>query len=567
MITLRPYQIEARDAILKEWASGRRSTFAFLCTGAGKTEIALSVLAHELSCTPDARLLAIAHRDELITQPRDRIIAHWSHALPVPGIVKGGQNDCAHEFIVATIQTVYKENRIRDILEYGAITHLWIDESHRGAAPMYKALIAFLTEANPSIRIFGVTATPIRTDKVGLGTIFESCAYRFPIDRGIKEGALVPFTGIGIELPVDFSEVSESSGDSGWDDEKAGAILSLANAEEVIVQSWLKHASDRQTIAFTSSVSQAYSLARAFRAAGVKAEAIDGDKKTTPDERRARVLGDFRNKELQMIVNVQIMTEGVDIPETSCILMAKPTKSDLTYTQAVGRGLRLFPGKKNCMILDFAPRNARNMRMAGDLLGKPREVKKIEEKARDKGVLLDCFGIGADGLIEGDPDSVQTKILDYLGSSHLAWTFDGKVSTVSIGPSLSLVVVAPQQERIQKAESLRDSPGWGKKHDDLLRQVSSYQVFAVERSSLTPLGTETDWQAANYLATDYAETHGEDVLSTRSKKWRKNPASDKQRQMCKNLGVWREDMRSGEAAQAITHALALRALTKRGVLK
>lgn len=566
MITLRDYQIEARDAIIGEWRKGILSTFAMLCTGAGKTEIALSVLASER--TEKTRFLGIAHRKELIHQPRDRVIQHWQDQLPIPGVVMADQDDCDAEFIMASVQTL-SAGRLQRILENGPITHLWVDENHHGPSKTYQTIIDGLIHDNSQTRIFGVTATPLRADKVGMATVFKSCAYRFPIDKGIRSGALCPFVGIGIELPVDFSAVSESSGESGWNDEQAGALLSLANVEEVIIENWKKHAKDRKTIAFTSSVAQAYSLARAFREAGFKAEAIDGNKKTTPDKRRDDVLKRHKSGDLQIIVNDFVLGEGYDDPEVSCVLIAKPTKSDGRYIQMAGRGLRTFPGKENCIILDFAPRNARNMRMAGDLLGKPRKIKEKEQKLQDKGVILDCFGVNRDGeAIEGDPDEVETKILDYLGSSHLAWTYDGQVSTVSIAPQTALAVIAPQFKRIEKANRLKSQGKWLAIWEEEYRRISSYQVYAIENNrQLAFIGAESDWQAASYLASDYADLHAEQWLSERSVKWRDKPTGEKQMNLCRKLGVWQDGMKCGEASQAITHALALRLLRSRGIIK
>lgn len=881
MITFRDYQVGAIDAVFSEWEKGILSTLIMACTGAGKTEMALGVLARAYKAGA-TRFLAIAHLQELIYQPRDRVIAHWQDQLPVPGVVMADEDDKSAEFVVGSVQTL-KEKRLRACLDYGAFTHLWIDECfpagtlvddrpietikeedsvtafdqlndqftrsrvnhvfvrpvrcdlarirtesgrevattinhpflvlsangqewlpagliqandfvavkgerhaeakicrksdlyamrsfissgqvaknpicnqgtmllfkrmwqslycdsfgknhgrneseicvcqdedkepneqprnsgthesdfeanwaqakdsgrqwswpkrtseivgggiglgdgihfsykasqrvrvpvplqdrycksiskncyrnrrsvafrlgekgkgrqeggvidwervesieifkrgsdprfrelcpsgvvynleidrfhtytangfvvhncHHSVSPTYKKLIDILKEANPNIKIFGVTATPLRTDKAGLGEIFESCAYRFPIDKGIKAGALCPFVGIGIELPVDFSGVPEK-GKNGWDDEEAGRLLSLANVEEVIIENWKKHAGDRKTIVFTSSVAQAYSLAAAYRAAGFTAEAIDGDEKRTPPERRIAVLSRFKSGETQIICNMKLLSEGVDIPDIACVVMAKPTKSDLVYIQSAGRGLRIAPGKKDCIILDFAPRNARNMRMAGDLLGKPRKIKEKEQKLADKGVILDCFGVNRDGeSIEGNPDEVETKILDYLGSSHLAWTYDGQVSTVSIAPAISLAIIAPQLKRIEKANQLKSAGQWFATWEDEYRRICSYQVYAVENNRIVvQIGSEPDWQGASYLAADYADLHAEQWLSERAKRWRNKPTGEKQAQLCKRLGVWREGMRCGEASQAITHALTIKTLQRNGILR
>lgn len=565
MIKLRPYQREARDAVLEEWKKGK-STLLAMSTGTGKTETFLSVLAAEHEAGRLDRALVIAHRRELILQPYERIRKHWKKQLPTPGVVMGEVNHQPDaDLVIATVQTLSNEKRLARVLEAGAFSHVIHDECHHAVAKSHLELIEALKAARPDLRLLGVTATPKRTDQDGLSRVFDSVAYRVSIRDAItRHQALVPFTAIGVQLPVSFKFVREIG--DGFDAEEAGSVLSAQNALEIIIETWQKHASSRPTIAFTASVAQAGALCRAFKAAGISAEWAYAD---TPLMKRRGILRRYQSGETRVLVNCQLWTEGVDLPATSCVLMARPTKSDLVYVQCVGRGLRLAPGKADCLILDFVPLDVRDMRMAGDLLGKPREQRKAEDKAKKNGVILECFAMNSDGDgIDADPDKVQLKVLDYFGASRLAWTFDGGVASVSIDKMQSLAVVLPDQARIEKANDLRARGLWKEAYDQLFEQVSSYQLFVVNGQRVDSLGRESDWEGASYLAQDYADQYGEGILADRNKKWRSQPASAGQLSFMSKLGIpIHPDISKGSAAQAITHQLVLNTLKRAGVIR
>jgi superfamily II DNA/RNA helicase len=328
------------------------------------------------------------------------------------------------------------------------------------------------------------------------------------------------------------------------------------NAEDIITDSWKKWGGGRQTIAFTSSVAQAHSLARAFNEAGVPAAAADG---TTPTDIRRAILDGFKRGEYKVLVNCYLWTEGVDLPEIACVMVVKPTKSDLVYVQMAGRGLRLAPGKTDCLIMDFVPEDARDMLLAGDLLGKTRKQKKAEEKAGQVGLILDVFGISSDGgSIDGiDPDDVRTRVLNYLTAARLAWTYDGKLATAAVGERESVGVVFPDPERIAKAEALRASGVWNESWEETFKKVSGYQVFGINSHAQLIKVAET-WDDAVYAAEIWAEDRMTAILSKRASSWRNSPPSDKQAAFAKNLGIWRDGMTRGAVAQAITHELAKR---------
>ncbi len=552
-ITLRPYQREARDCILREWEAGHLSTLAAMCTGSGKTEAALSVLQAEHEAGRLERALWLAHRTELVTQPVERIERSWPDLLPA-GIVQAERDECRSRLVVATVQTLQSPTRLARVLSAGRLSHVIYDECHHIVSRTSLALVKRLREHNPKLRLLGITATPKRTDQDGLSRVFgRSVAYRFSIRDAIKAGALCPFVAVAVRLPVSFADVPES-GEDGWQAEAAGEVLSAANAEQVVIETWKRQAEGRPTIAFTASVAQAFSLARAFAEAGVPAEAACGE---TERDVRAGVLERFRAGKTQIVCNAMLWTEGLDLPMISCILQVRPTKSDLCYVQMAGRGLRLHPGKADLVILDFVPEDARDLRMAGDLLGAPRAQRKAQRKAEKAGVVLESFGVLSDGSgIDADPDQVQLAVLDYLSNHRLAWTFDGRLASAAAGEKAILAVRLPETERVAKADALRAAGRWDPRWDRLYRRVRSFRVYSVEDRAASLLGLADTWEDASALAEEWADEHADGVLSQRKNGWRSGAASEKQRRLLERWGLWRPGMSKGAAAQAITHNIA-----------
>jgi superfamily II DNA or RNA helicase len=538
--------------VLREWAAGHLATLVAAATGTGKSELGFGVLQAEHEAGRLERCLWLAHRTELVDQPVERIERSWPDLAPA-GIVQASRDDSDARIIAATVQTLANPARLARIFAHGRISHVIWDEVHHLPARTNLDLAKRLRAHNPDLRLLGITATPKRTDGDGLSRVFKSVAYRISIRDAIRAGALCPFVAVAVQLPVSFAGVPET-GENGWEDESAGRVLSADNAETVIVETWKKHAESRPTIAFTASVAQAYSLAEAFRRAGVAAEAADGE--TDRDDRRG-ILQRFREGRTRIIANAQLWTEGLDLPMASCILQIKPTKSDLVYVQMAGRGLRLYPGKTELLLMDMVPEDARDLRMAGDLLGKPRKQRKAEERAKAAGVVLDSFGIRSDGSgIDADPDAVQLAVLDYLSNHRLAWTFDGKLASASAGERHILAVRLPDAERVAKADALRASGRWEPRWERTYQEVRSFRVYVVEEHEGALLGLAPTWEQASEVAEEWADEHADGVLAQRKRGWRREPATDKQRRLLARWGIWRDGMTKGQAAQVTTHHIA-----------
>lgn len=553
MITLRPYQIEARDAVLADWQE-HQAVLGVASTGTGKTEIFLGVLDELIRRQEMSRALILVHRIDLAEQPRDRAAANWP-GLPRIGIVQAEQNECCEQVVAAMVQTLQSPGRLEQIIAAGPISHLIIDETHHVNARTYLEVIRKLQTANPDLRILGVTATPRRTDGDGLRKVFTRNSFKLTIKDAIRLKALCPFTALAVELPP--VTVRETASEDGWDQEEMGNALDYANVHAIVYQTWTEQAADRQTMIFTAGVKQAHHLAEYFRDQGVRAEAVDG---TTPKEQRARIRDDYLAGVVQVLVNCAVYTEGFDAPSTSCIAMVKPTKSDVVYIQAVGRGLRQAIGKSDCLILDFCPVGLHDMRLAGDLLGKPKRQRKAEEKAMQKGVILNAFAVDDEGNgIDGDVNEVKLRVLDLLGRHSLQWTLDRGVATTVISTNVSLAIVMPQEKRIAKAVEMRGKPGWTPAMEKVYQDIQKYQLYWVgKQNEVRFLGSYDDPDLARAAADDFAEDHRQNAVADKRGRWRKLEPSPAQVKFARALGVYRDGMTRGAACQAIAQETIMR---------
>lgn len=369
---LRPYQEDSIRAIVLAWEQ-HETPLIVMATGLGKTTVIAELLVREFDPATQ-RALVIAHTQELIYQPKERIEQQFGDRLlpyygpefkPGIGIVMAANDDVSARIIVATRQSL-REARFKRVLEHGAIDLLIIDEAHHAApGSQYVDIVELCREANPNVKVVGFTATPKRTDKHALKMVFSKLAYNYGIVPAIKDGWLSPATRIKVKTPVDLRQVEKSAGDYKVD--KLIAVLDAANWVQLAVDAYKKHVLDtgRQCLAFFPGVLESVQFTAALQAEGIPAAHVDAN---TPKELRGQMLRDYKQNKLKVVSNMGVLTEGFDAAQTSAILMARPTKSETLFTQIVGRGLRIYPGKQDCLIVDLTFTDT-NVLTIGTLLG------------------------------------------------------------------------------------------------------------------------------------------------------------------------------------------------------
>lgn len=335
-MTLRPYQQEAKEAILSEWKKGHRRTLLVLPTGTGKT-IVFSKLTEDLVRNGE-RVLILAHRGELLEQAADKL----SQATGLRCAVEKAEQtsiDSWYRVVVGSVQSMMRPKRLEQFEpdHFGAII---VDEAHHALADSYQRVLAYFEDA----KVLGVTATPDRGDMRNLGEYFESLAYEYTLPRAIKEGYLSPIKAITIPLKLDISQVGVQNGDFA-----AGQLgTALDPYLHQIADEMVEHCMDRQTIVFLPLIATSQKFRDILESRGFRAAEVNGE---SPD--RDQILQDFADGKYNVLCNSMLLTEGYDNPAIDCVVVLRPTRVRSLYSQMVGRGTRLHPGKDHLLLLDF----------------------------------------------------------------------------------------------------------------------------------------------------------------------------------------------------------------------
>lgn len=335
---LRPYQIEAVQAVRTEWALGVTRTAVVLPTGAGKTDVIARIATDEVAA--GGQVLAIAHRGDLLDQIAERCRMH-APTIPV-GRVQASVNQTKLPITVAMAPTLASEKR-RALMPKPTL--VICDEAHHAASPSQMAILSWAGSFD-HVRTMGVTATMTRGDKRGLGDVWETIAFERDIQWAIRSGWLVEPKGRAVVVDhLDLASAKVSRGD--FQDAELGSMVT--QDVDQIAKAWQEYASDRITVAFTPNVESARALMAEFLARDIPTEMVLG---STPQAERRATYDMLAAGEIRVLVSVMVTTEGWDCPPVSCVLMARPTKLPGLYQQIVGRGLRPSPGKTDCLVLD-----------------------------------------------------------------------------------------------------------------------------------------------------------------------------------------------------------------------
>ena len=360
---LRDYQQECVD-LIETLPPG-----AYLCqmaTGLGKTVTFASIKRH-------GRVLLLSHRDELVHQPQKYYDCSF-------GVEQAGETSHGEEVVSASVQSLVRR---LDRFKPDDFDMIITDEAHHAAARTYKKIYAYF---KPRLHI-GFTATPNRGDRVRLDDVYQDIIFQRDLRWGIENGYLSGINCLRANIGFDLRQVARRMGDYAPGElEKA---MNIEGQNDAIAQAYRDYAKG-QTLIFAVSVAHAKAIAAKIPGAVV----VDAN---TPN--RAEIIERFTRREIPVLVNCMIFTEGTDIPLIETIIVARPTSSDALYTQMVGRGLRLSPGKDKLTLIDcVGVTGTRSLCTAPSLLGV--DLSDLPEKMRDE--------------VEGDlfdlPDIVERKM-------------------------------------------------------------------------------------------------------------------------------------------------------------
>lgn len=356
---LRPYQHEAASSAQRGWSDGKTHQLLVMATGTGKTATGLEIVMNALRC--GERVVWLAHRTELIEQPWRAVARWWPESIADVGIVQAELDEHDRRLVFASVPTLARPGRAERVRGDG-IDLVVLDEAHHGAAVSYVKVIERLAPK----RMLGLTATADRADGLSLGEHWQ-IAYDYGIASAIRDEWLIP--PYVIDAPVPDLDLSGLAPGNDYDADELGARLLAAHVVEWTVAQLTpgqppREATElperagrrflvpdgRKTLIFTATIEQGRKTAEALTAAGVPCEHLSGE---TPPTRRAGILERFDRGDLQAIANAAVLTEGTDLPSCSCIVLARPTRSWAFATQMIGRGLRPYPGQRECLLLDL----------------------------------------------------------------------------------------------------------------------------------------------------------------------------------------------------------------------
>lgn len=333
---LRPYQEAARQAIHTQWNSGVQRTLLVLPTGTGKTIVFAAVV--EDAVRAGRRVLILAHRGELLDQAADKI----RRSTGLASAVEKAESSCLgswYRVVVGSVQSLQRPQRLEPFPHdyFGTIV---IDEAHHAITDGYRRVLDWFPEAD----VLGVTATPDRGDMRNLGEVFGSLAYEYKLTEAIRDGFLCRIMAQTLPLKLDISTVGMSGGDYAVG-ELGGALDPYLDQ---IAAEMEKHCRDRKTVVFLPLIKTSQKFRDMLNAHGFNAAEVNGQSAD-----RAEVLADFEAGKYNVLCNSMLLTEGWDCPSVDCVVVLRPTKVRSLYSQMVGRGTRLSPGKKDLLLLDF----------------------------------------------------------------------------------------------------------------------------------------------------------------------------------------------------------------------
>ena len=333
---LRPYQETARQNIHRQWDSGVQRTLLVLPTGTGKTIVFAAVTEDEVRA--GNRVLILAHRGELLTQAADKI----QRSTGLASALEKAENSCLgswYRVVVGSVQSLQRPQRLEQFPHdyFGTIV---IDEAHHAVTDGYRRILDWF----PAAHVLGVTATPDRGDLRNLGEVFDSLAYEYKLTDAIREGFLCRIMAQTIPLQLDISTVGMSGGDYAVG-ELGGALDPYLDR---IAAEMARYCKGRKTVVFLPLIKTSQKFRDILNAHGFCAAEVNGQ-----SDDRAEVLADFDAGKYNVLCNSMLLTEGWDCPSVDCVVVLRPTKVRSLYSQMVGRGTRLSPGKKDLLLLDF----------------------------------------------------------------------------------------------------------------------------------------------------------------------------------------------------------------------
>lgn len=532
-IQLRPYQEtcvqRVIDAYHKQTLGGR--ALIILPTGSGKT-VTFAEISRRLNLTT----LIIAHREELLAQAADKY--RLIDPTAIIGQVGAGRHEWGAPITVASVQTISRPIHLKAVKRFGYQLVI-IDECHHSAAAGYREVLAAL----PKAFVVGVTATPDRLDGQRIEAVFGEPVFSASILDMVAQGYLCDMRAIAVKTATSLDGVHTQAGD--FKQDELEEVIDTAERNERVVRAYLEHAKGRRALCFAVTVAHAQHLAETFTSFEVHAAMVCGE---TPPEERRRLLHAYAQGKIDVLCNVGVLTEGYDDPETSCIILARPTQSRALFVQCLGRGLRLAPGKHDCLVLDVTD-NCLKLRVQPLTLG----------KALNKALKNGESVLEATAREQEEEEEEQAKSAALSQRERTT-----KVTERAQDVLLNLLAPMDWQHRVHGSYTLEVGTD---KHRIALVPSQEHEGCYSVRAALAPDFQWQIWLSDVPLesAQQYAEAKARLLQAGEKKRmlvdsnasWRVHPASSKQLYYLTKFSIAHTpDLTAGEASDLLTQAFA-----------
>ena len=336
-IKLFDYQEDMVERIEKAFRL-HRSVMAQMPTGTGKTYLLTAAIDSFVKDNPNTKVWIVAHRRELVSQIEETIKRFYSYSSSKNKSLLGSVKAMSIQWLSRHYDEIEEEP--------GMIV---IDEAHHALAKTYKEMWGRF----PKAKFLGLTATPCRLNGKGFMDLFDVLVQSWGVPEFISKGRLAPYDFVSIKSDCVTQRLIDSlqkrGADGDYQNKEMDMLLNKRPSIERLYQSFEEYGKDRKGIVYAINISHAKKIMELYQEHGIKAVAIDS--KTPAAERQADIEA-FKKGDIQVLVNVDIFSEGFDCPDVEFVQLARPTLSLAKYLQMVGRGLRVAKGKKNCVIID-----------------------------------------------------------------------------------------------------------------------------------------------------------------------------------------------------------------------
>lgn len=376
---LRHYQEQAFNAVIDAIVNKKINPLVESAAGTGKSVMIASVIAYMFKKYPNIRILCLADKKELVDQNCRKLLDYAGiHAgVHCAGL---GKKDYYNRVIFASIGSIADKRKLKKL---GTRHLILVDEPHTipdDKGSMYRRAIDHFKNVYPTVKIAGYTATPYRlkTGRLDEGEdkVFDQTVFTYSIKEGVADGYLCPLISKRSLNSIDLTRARKNSSGEINIDSIANEVDSILDEA---INEFVALGEDRNKwIIFTPSIKVCQKVFNELKKRGIPTGMITGD---TPD--RDKIIKNYKSGKIKALVNVDVLTTGFDVPEIDMIVMLRPTFSTSLYVQMLGRGTRIFLGKDNCLVVDFAG-NIRRHGAVDEIVIEPKIKKKKKKKMAEK---------------------------------------------------------------------------------------------------------------------------------------------------------------------------------------